>query len=583
MHGNSPGNNRPPFGGSGRGPDRGPGRGPNRGPSRGPSRGPFQGRGGPRQGPGGFGNRRPPGPGGFGNRGRYTPQDDRPPKVRTRLVTVHEDDELIVVSKPAGVACSPPPGVSRESSYAPNVFDMVKRKAKGRVRIVNRIEKVASGLVVIARTDRAFESLSAQLRGGDARRVATAIVERNGHWEAGGEASLKHTLIGGRQGPERALADHEQIADTGSSEMKSKPVRMLVRVEAVAGERARLRLFMQSALPGQAPLQLQSYGSPICELPGRPGIALHHGELTIKHPATGAPLRLKIDHSDAFGELMGESPKSTPSWEPVADWYDNLAEERSDHHTKTIHPGVAKLLGSIEGERVLDIACGQGALARALLEQSRRPTAGSAEPLPHAEIVGIDSSQTLIEAARERTGDERARFHVLDARELGGADLGMFDAATCVMAAMNVDPIGPVLDGCAERLKAGGRLVMVILHPAFRIPQHSSWSFEGEGSRASQRRVVARYLSPIAIPITMNPGEVASGAEPVRTTTHHRPLGDYMRALASAGFAVDAIEEWASERTSEPGPRAAAENLARREIPMFMALRAIRSQDGSPR
>jgi hypothetical protein len=39
---------------------------------------------------------------------------------------------------------------------------------------------------------------------------------------------------------------------------------------------------------------------------------------------------------------------------------------------------------------------------------------------------------------------------------------------------------------------------------------------------------------------------------------------------------IDAMEEWASHKVSTSGPKAAAENLARKEIPMFMALRAIR-------
>ena len=46
-------------------------------------------------------------------------------------------------------------------------------------------------------------------------------------------------------------------------------------------------------------------------------------------------------------------------------------------------------------------------------------------------------------------------------------------------------------------------------------------------------------------------------------------------ALAEAGFAVDAMEEWPSLRMSQPGPNAAEENRARREIPMFLAIRAV--------
>ena len=39
---------------------------------------------------------------------------------------------------------------------------------------------------------------------------------------------------------------------------------------------------------------------------------------------------------------------------------------------------------------------------------------------------------------------------------------------------------------------------------------------------------------------------------------------------------LHALEEWASHKNSEPGARAAAENTARKEIPMFMAIRGVR-------
>ncbi len=75
----------------------------------------------------------------------------------------------------------------------------------------------------------------------------------------------------------------------------------------------------------------------------------------------------------------------------------------------------------------------------------------------------------------------------------------------------------------------------------------------------------------------MNPGEVARGRAPVTTVTFHRPIQTYVNAFAKAGLLVDAMEEWPSLRMSQPGPRAAEENRARREIPMFLALRGVKA------
>jgi hypothetical protein len=51
-----------------------------------------------------------------------------------------------------------------------------------------------------------------------------------------------------------------------------------------------------------------------------------------------------------------------------------------------------------------------------------------------------------------------------------------------------------------------------------------------------------------------------------------------VNAMGEAGLLVDRLEEWPSMRRSQPGPRAAEENRARTEIPMFLAIRAVRAR-----
>jgi hypothetical protein len=87
-----------------------------------------------------------------------------------------------------------------------------------------------------------------------------------------------------------------------------------------------------------------------------------------------------------------------------------------------------------------------------------------------------------------------------------------------------------------------------------------------------QYRRVDRYLLPRKSPIVTHPGKTPD----VYTWTFHKPLEAYVRALRNAGLLIDALEEWPSHKTSEAGPRAAAENAARKEIPMFMGIRAVK-------
>jgi hypothetical protein len=147
-----------------------------------------------------------------------------------------------------------------------------------------------------------------------------------------------------------------------------------------------------------------------------------------------------------------------------------------------------------------------------------------------------------------------------------------------VLAVQNIHPLPPLMQGVARALAVGGRFVIAMMHPCFRGPKATSWGWdEPRGGKAVQYRRVERYLLPRKEPIITHPG-----SDPTRYTwTFHRPLQAYAKALRNAGFVIDAIEEWPSHKTSQPGPRAAAENMAREEIPMFMAILAVKTTAAS--
>lgn len=246
-------------------------------------------------------------------------------------------------------------------------------------------------------------------------------------------------------------------------------------------------------------------------------------------------------------------------WGRVAEWYDDLVgKEGSEYHQKVVHPGVLKLLDEVKGQRVLDIACGQGVLCRLLHARG-------------ANTFGIDAAQPLIEAARQH-GPPGIRYKVLDAIELDRLEFDAkrpepFDAITCILAIQNIQPIKPVFSGAAKLLSPGGRLVVVMMHPCFRNPGETHWGWDEE--KSVQYRRVDRYLLPRRQPIITNPGKRDGNY----TWSFHRPIGEYAKAARAAQLSIDAIEEWPSHKQSQPGPRAAAENTARDEIPMFLALR----------
>lgn len=244
------------------------------------------------------------------------------------------------------------------------------------------------------------------------------------------------------------------------------------------------------------------------------------------------------------------------SWEKVSRWYGEHLDKEGTYQDEIVYPGVLRLLGLKDGQKLLDIACGEGAFAR------------RAAKTADVRIVGFDASPSLVKQAKTQA-PRNAEFFVADAsdfaRRLPEHD---FDAAACILAIQNIEPFAPVFRDAAKALKSGGRLTVVMNHPCFRQPRQSGWGWDE--NRKLQYRRVDKYLEAYEVPIQAHPGS----APDVKTFSYHRPLQAYAKALSDAGFAIDALEEWASKKSSDSGPKAKAENIARTEIPLFLALRA---------
>ena len=248
---------------------------------------------------------------------------------------------------------------------------------------------------------------------------------------------------------------------------------------------------------------------------------------------------------------------SKTGWEQVSDWYGGHMAENDSLLNTVVYPGVLKLLAPEKGKQYLDIACGEGAFTRLLVKSGVR-------------TFGFDASPSLIERA-QRLAPTNAKYAIGDATRFSKLCQGLkFDGAACLMAIQNIDPIAPVFHDAATVLAPGAPFVLVMNHPSFRIPRQSAWGFEEV--RQIQYRRVDMYMSMLKIPILAHPGADRS----IKTVSYHRPLSSYINALGANGFAVTALEEWTSNRVSDSGPKAKAENRARAEFPMFLALRAVK-------
>jgi len=527
-------------------------------------------------------------------------------------VVVFEDEDMLVAEKPAGLPTAMPPGV-RPSPRT--LFDLVKEHVKRhgvgrpRVWVVHRLDSEVSGLVVFAKSPPAFEWLKEDLRSRRMQRGYLALVEGAfatdpARPEAPIVGTIQSMLVETGRGEVHVLPpDARPRSSTREGPLRREDARHAIthyQVVAASGSHSLLRVRLETGRKHQIRAHLASIGHPVAgdRLYGAQSdplrrVGLHAAELRFSHPTTGQALRFQSPAPAGFWRAAGreppahaEPPPPTPpararavrdakgSWDEVASWYDELIEDRrNDLHHRVVLPGALHLLEPGAGDRVLDLACGQGVLSRELAALGAR-------------VWAVDASPRLIELATRRS-PRSVRFAVADATRLHEVDPGFwpregFDSVACVMALMNIEPLSSVCAGVAALLRPGGRFVAIVLHPVFRSPGRTSWGWEESEGRTHQYRRVDAYLSPGRREIVMNPGKTARGAKPVVTWTHHRPLQTYVQQLASHGLLVDRLEEWPSPRTSEPGPRAEEENRARREIPMFLGIRAVKAVEAAP-
>ena len=282
--------------------------------------------------------------------------------------------------------------------------------------------------------------------------------------------------------------------------------------------------------------------------------------------------------------------KEDTSWGKVADWYDEVVTDPDSYQQKVILPNILRIVfpasakamagEAKKGLKILDLACGQGFFSHEMAKLG-------------AEVVGIDVSPELIALAQKKSGSAEhgyfpARkflvfapsrsqvsaepaFFLAPATDLSILGEKKFDVVISILAIQNIENISQAFKEVSRVLKPLGKFVIVLNHPAFRIPKKSSWAFD-ETNKIQYRRV-DEYLSESRAEIDMNPGAVGKGE---KTISFHRPLQTYSKILANSGFAISRIEEWISHKESQIGPRKIFEDRSRHEIPLFMCLECVK-------
>jgi 23S rRNA pseudouridine1911/1915/1917 synthase len=266
----------------------------------------------------------------------------KPEPVETRpeaipLAIVYEDDDLIVIDKPAGMVVHPAPGspsgtlVNALLAHCGDTLSGIG--GEKRPGIVHRIDKDTSGLLVVAKSDRAHHGLAAQFEAHTAQRrylaLAHGVIDGADprlrgtpgvSFEDG--AVLKITSRLTRHATDRqkqaVYFDKGRHAVTRARLLESfgkPPVAMLVECRLETGRTHQIRVHMAHAglgligdpvYGGARRASAKALGSAAASAMAFPRQALHAAHLGFDHPVSGEKLAFDSALPDDMQNLLQE-------------------------------------------------------------------------------------------------------------------------------------------------------------------------------------------------------------------------------------------------------------------------------------
>jgi 23S rRNA pseudouridine1911/1915/1917 synthase len=220
-------------------------------------------------------------------------------------VTVrYEDDDVVVVAKPAGLVVHPGAGHADGTLVNGLLARYPEIAAVGdpaRPGIVHRLDRDTSGLLAVARSQAAYDGLVEMLAAHDVERRYVALVWGTPDAARGvidapiGRSVRRPTRMSVREGGRAARTAYEVVGAYRTPEVS------LLECRLETGRTHQIRVHLQAI--GHPVVGDAAYGG------SRPALTLdrpflHAGGLAFTHPVTGAPVRVEEELAPELAEVL---------------------------------------------------------------------------------------------------------------------------------------------------------------------------------------------------------------------------------------------------------------------------------------
>ncbi len=228
-----------------------------------------------------------------------------PQKVSTQaedipLDIVYQDDDLVVINKQQGLVvhpCSSTKSGTLVNALLYQIKDLSGINGELRPGIVHRLDKDTSGLIVVAKNDKAHISLAQQIKEKSAKRQYLAVLEGNLKNDEGRiETYLKRDP---KDRKKYSVQNSGRIAITDYKVLKRFEKYCLVEFSLLTGRTHQIRVHAKYL--GHAVVGDKLYGKEISSLKGQ---LLHAYKLTFKHPTTGEIMSFEAKLPNYFQDFL---------------------------------------------------------------------------------------------------------------------------------------------------------------------------------------------------------------------------------------------------------------------------------------